>query len=133
MSEKRDFLRVPKEAPVEVSELTYPLPERDECTVLGKNLSCGGICILATSEYKPGTVLSLKISLAGFHGFKKKTMVIDTSSIAPLTVIGEVVWCMMGTDETGFEVGVKFLDIYEDDTIALECYLSDYHEYGEGI
>ena len=47
------------------------------------------------------------------------------SAAEPLTAIGEIVWCTPTTNGTGYEIGVKFVDIYEDDYKALTKYLEN--------
>ena len=50
---------------------------------------------------------------------------LDISREPPLTAIGEVVWLREDPSGDGYEVGIKFLNIYEDDYRALMKYLKD--------
>ena len=124
--EKRDYRRLPKEIPLEINTLTYPLPKEwgDHCR--GKDISAGGICFVSSTPYHPGTVLSLKLNIQGWDVYKKPhAVIVDISRGSSLHVIGEVVWCRNTPGNSANEVGIKFLDIYEDDRRALIKYLND--------
>ncbi|QTA89818.1 PilZ domain-containing protein [Desulfonema magnum] len=120
----REFPRISKEIPIEVSKISYPLPETPGKSYLSKNISIGGICFSLTIPYEPETVLSLKINIPGWESYKKPfSLFLDVSSDAPLTAIGEVVWCRKLSGGPGYEMGVRFVDIYKDDYQALMKYL----------
>ncbi|OQX23549.1 MAG: hypothetical protein BWK80_25365 [Desulfobacteraceae bacterium IS3] len=122
--EQRRFSRICKEIPVEVSELSYPVSLEPGEKCLCKNIGAGGICFRVSEEYKPKTLLSLKISIPGWQGYKKPfSFIVDISSKRPLTAIGEVAWSRKLSDDTGYDVGIRFVNIYEDDYAALMKYI----------
>lgn len=123
MKEKRIFHRIPKEVEVELSELSYPLNNGSERSGRGMNIGGGGICITSSDEYSTGVLLNLKIGLSGLNNYKKISMFYDTSAEEPMTAIGEVVWCKKVPDNDYYEIGIRFVDIYEDDREALKRYL----------
>lgn len=123
-TDQREFARICKEVVIEVSEIAYPLPQEPGERCVCKNISGGGICFTTTSPCKPKTLLSLKLHITGWQSYKKPfSRVLDISSEEPLTAIGEAVWCRRLADGSAYDVGIKFVNIYEDDYKALMKYL----------
>ena len=132
--DQRNYPRIPKEVSVAVAKLEYPLPENVGEAATLKNIAEGGICLVVTTPYEPGTRLSLKINLKGWRRHVKSVAsIIDDSAgivaTTPLTAIAEVVWVTPASDGHNYEIGVKFLDIYEDEYNALKKYLENLADY----
>lgn len=126
VSDQRKYPRIPKEIKVEVQPLTYPLPKNSAATAQSKDISRAGLCFLSEKSYDPKSVLSLKINLEGLAGYKRPhSRLLDLSEAQPLSVIGEVAWCRKSLDSPFHEVGIQFVNIYEDDERALSSYLKD--------
>lgn len=115
----REFPRLPKEVSVEVSELRYPLPTKAQEVAISKDISPKGICFRTTGFFEPGTLLTLKINLTGWQTYKRKLAVVLEEELSqPLNSLAEVVWCR-DDGGGGKDVGVKFVNIHEDDYNAL--------------
>ena len=126
--DQRRFRRVSEQVSIDVNELTYPLPDNDGQPAEGRNIGEEGICFAIERSFAPGAVLSLKIRLVGWQRHKRSVAVLidDDQAAAPLTVVAEVVWCRQTHSAPDrFEVGVKFLNIYEDDYRALCAHLKE--------
>ena len=125
LKDRRNFPRISKETSIEVEELSYPLPREPGEDGVSKNIGAGGVCFTTAASYNPGTLLSIKINLLGWQRYKNSfTRTLDiSSSREPLSGIGRVVWCQELEDEGGYEIGLEFVDIYEDDYKALMKYL----------
>ena len=123
--ENRKFPRIPKEVSININKLTYPLQEGPGESGIGKNMGENGICFSTSTYYELKTILSLEIKLTGWlHHKKTVSSILDHSkATAPLTAIAGVVWSKKLIDRSGYEVGVKFIDIYEDDYKALKKHL----------
>lgn len=123
--EKRKFPRIPKQVPINVKKLIYPLPEGPGERGTGKNIGENGICLSTSTSYQPKTLLSLEIKLTGWQHHKKNvsSMLDPLAATAPLTAIAEVIWSKKLSGGRGYEVGVKFVDIYKDDYKALKKHL----------
>lgn len=52
----------------------------------------------------------------------------DISSARPLTAIGEVAWTRELSDGMGYDIGIRFVNIYEDDYAALMKYIETRQE-----
>ena len=131
---QRNFPRLPKAVPVTISKLEYPFIAAEDQSGQLKNIAEGGICFTSVTGYEPGTRLSLKITLKGWRRhLKSVTAILDdtaaTTATAPLTAIAEVTWISPLPNGNGYEIGVKFLDIYEDEYRALRKYLENLADY----
>jgi len=64
------------------------------------------------------------MEIKGWQNYKKKfSMIFNGVTKTPLSVIAEVIWCTIVPDRSEYEIGVKFLDVYEDDYQAFLRYL----------
>lgn len=124
-NDKRAFLRIASTASIEAALLTYPLESRDQTRGVCRNISGGGVCFTSNTPFTPGSMISLNIDLGGWQNHKKSvsTLLDDSAGQVPLTVIAKVVWCHENEDRAGYDVGVTFKDVYEDDYRALLDYL----------
>lgn len=122
---KREYPRIPKEVPIEIIQLEYPPSTAEGEKATAKNIAESGVCLTVAKPYEPKTVLSLKVGLKGWRKYLKNVAyrLDEVKARAPLTAVAEVVWCnKIGGGE--YEVGMKFIDIYEDDQIAFRNYIS---------
>ena len=123
---RRDFPRISRRAAVTVSKLEYPVSDVQAKPADIKDVSREGVCFITTELYQPGTMLNLAIELRGWqHYLRTTTSIVDAATMSkPLTAIAEVVWNKRLAPGCGYEVGVRFKDIYEDDLQAFHEYLS---------
>ncbi len=122
--ERRRFPRIPKAVTVEVVKLLFPLPTKPDSVALGKDISGGGISFNSDMPFDAGTSLSLKIHLKGLAEHRKPhSYLVDIAQSQPLTALGEVMWCRPNSQTGGWDVGIQFTNIYEDDFKALKQYL----------
>ena len=118
--ERRSFMRLPKNTRVEYHRLKYPLDYKniEEATV--KNIGGGGLLFESNHIIDVGTILQLDITLQGWHKFRPGFLKVHESSISrPVTAIAEVVRVDEIIREKRYEIGVKFVNIYEDDLKGL--------------
>ena len=121
---KREFPRIPKRMPIEINRLAFPMSDEPEGKGTGKNISQGGVCFSVPDRYEPGAILSLKMRLVGWSQHKKPhSYLVDIASEPDFTALGEVVWCRKHATQEQYDIGVKFVNIYEDDLKALMEYL----------
>jgi len=135
--ESRRQPRILKDAKVEHSELFYPLDEREVKVTKMKNISGGGLLIMMDRPCQVGTLLEIEIDLKGWArhrpGFFRDGV---TDLDRPITVLAEVVWTEPkrkgGTGEVvGYNVGVEFTNIYEDDLKGLTKLIKSQATQGE--
>ncbi len=124
---ERECTRIPRGIHIEVKKLEYPLTNDFSEKGTSRNIAKQGICFTASTCYEPGEILSLSMKLNGWHRHRKGLSSVLNDQLSKtdvLTVIAEVVWAKTAIDVNGYNIGVKFINIYEDDMDALEIYFS---------
>jgi len=123
---RRNVIRIPKQFPVEIKKLEYPIQDSQGEVGAVKNIAENGVCLIVSKNYPPKSPISLKIDLKGWRRYLRSasTFVNNAFDTEPMTAIAEVVWSkeVSGTGE--YEIGVSFLDIYKDEYDALLKYLA---------
>lgn len=123
----RTCTRIPKGIHLQIKKVEYPQSDDFGERGTSRNIAKNGICFTVPSHYDAGDILSLSMKLNGWHRHRKGLTAILTDELSKtdvLTVIAEVVWAKKSTDTNGYDIGVKFINVYEDDLIALEKYFS---------
>lgn len=123
----RGCTRIPRGVHIEIKKLEYPVSTESGEKSTTRNIAKRGICFCATTQYKSGETLSINIRLKGWHRHRKGLTAIlndELSKIDVLTVIAEVIWSKQSATINRYDTGVKFINVYEDDLIALEKYFS---------
>ena len=123
----RECTRIPRGVLIEIKKLEYPLSNESGEKSTTRNIAKHGICFTAPTQYKPGETLSINIMLKGWHRHRKGLSAIlndELSKTNALTIIAEVMWSKKSASINGYDVGVKFINVYEDDMVALEKYFS---------
>ncbi|MCK5002055.1 MAG: PilZ domain-containing protein [Gammaproteobacteria bacterium] len=123
----RECTRIPKEIQIEIKKVEYPLSNKSEEDGISKDIAKQGICFTTPTQYEPGKMLSLNMKINGWHRHRKGLKTILSNELSEtdiLTVIAEVVWTKASADGNDYDIGVKFINVYEDDMIALEKYFS---------
>jgi c-di-GMP-binding flagellar brake protein YcgR len=116
-SDRRQFRRIPLEAHVSFREITFSKQPETGASVY-KDVSGGGLLVHAANEVPLGTLLKLEIRLPGWGRHLGHFGPLADVDQRPLVAVGEVVR-LEALEEGGFELGVKFLNVYPDDLSAL--------------
>ena len=123
----RECTRIPRGVHIEIKKLEYPVSNESGENGTTRNIAKRGICFSTPTQYKSGETLSISIRLKGWHRHRKGLTAIlndELSKTDVLTVIAEVIWSKKSVRVNGYDMGVKFVNVYEDDLIALEKYFS---------
>ncbi len=116
-SERRQFTRIPLGATVGFQELTFSgAPEPSESVF--KDVSGGGLLLSTPREYPLGTLLKLEVRIPGWGRHQNAFDPVSDRETRPLVAVGQVVRVEQ-MDTGGFELGIKFLNVYPDDWVAL--------------
>ncbi len=133
MRERRQYPRHIKELSVHIKNRAHKVAGRlkksdagrDSQTAVGKDISLGGLCFYSKIAYEPDTRLEMTIRILDFKNEAGYTpMHLKTSSV-PVRAEGQVIWNKAVGDGGGYEVGVEFTEIYEDDYKILQKNLKD--------
>ena len=92
-----------------------------------KDIGRDGVCFQSPDPFAAQDMLSLKIHLLGWQRHQTTLLSIldEATAAAPLTAVAEVIWCKASADESGYDVGARFRDIYEDDFKAFLKHLQN--------
>ena len=122
--EKRRYFRLSKEARVTCQEITYPLGQTPEFEVYMVDVSEGGVGFKDSPQaFEVGIPIQVALLLQGWHRHTSEFLKYDDTSVSrPLTAVGRVTRCAQGGDGK-YEVGVEFLDIWEDHWNAMRTLL----------
>lgn len=117
MKEKRRFARLNLLADTFYKKKTVPQKKK---LSLFKNISIGGICLIAYEELQAGDLLDLEIYLPGYN--------------IPINIVGRVVWVkefVIGGPpaEKRFDAGVEFIEAKEEDVKEIGKYIANYVAY----
>ncbi len=119
-AERRRYERLPKNFRVEVREFKFPLAQQRPHEVCCTDISSGGLRVECPDRFEQGDKVTVKIhipSLNKYHpGFLK---VFETDSGQYLQAIAEIMWVEERGDEPGYALGIRFLDVDQDDWRAL--------------
>lgn len=123
----RSCTRIPKDIHLDIQKVEYPQSNKDNEAGTTINIAKQGICFSVPTQYNSGDILSLSMKLNGWHRHRKGLTAILSNELSKtdvLTVVAEVVWTKTSTESSGYDIGVKFINVYEDDMVALEKYFS---------
>ena len=87
-----------------------------------RDVSGGGLLVHSAGSVPLGTLLKLEIRLPGWGRHLGHFGPLADVELRPLVAVGEVVR-VEALEEGGFELGVKFLNVYPDDLSALLKYI----------
>ncbi|NOZ12835.1 MAG: PilZ domain-containing protein [Acidobacteria bacterium] len=119
--ERRKFKRLSKSASLKVQVLSY----QDEPI---QNVSCyrdlggGGMLFESKVPYETGTLLKIQAMVPGWGGYIRNFKRREDNEKHALITVAEVVR-VESADNGGFEIGVHFVNIYENDHRALIEYI----------
>ena len=107
MEERRKFVRLDTRLPVSYQVMRGPASKGS----LSSDISGGGVCLFLSEPLKPGTILSVEVTLP--------------EQARRIAFTGEVIWCeqyeVIGKTqrERSVEAGVKFIQIEPPDQQAI--------------
>ncbi|MFH1459241.1 MAG: PilZ domain-containing protein [Candidatus Omnitrophota bacterium] len=103
--EQRKFVRI--DANFVVSYYIYPKHIKETDMTLTRNLSLGGICFTTDKHFPPGIILQITLRLPKISHLVK--------------ILGEVVYVKQEKNKKIlFDIGIKFVQIKEEDIVTLE-------------
>ena len=115
--ERRQYRRIPLEASVSYQELSFHKGEEPAQSSY-RDVSVGGLLLESPRSYALGTLLKLEIHVPGWGRYQNHFGPVQDIESRPLVALGTVVRIEQ-LDEGGFELGIKFQNVYPDDLAAL--------------
>ena len=120
-AERRTYRRLPMGATVGFQELSFSSVPEPTASVYA-DISAGGLLITSPRAFPLGALLRLEIRVPGWGRHQGGFGPAHDQDLRPLVAVGEVVRTeTLGEGE--FELGVKFLNVYPDDQVALRKFI----------
>lgn len=116
-NERRQFRRIPVGAAVSYQELSFS-GEIEPSESVYLDVSGGGLLLASPREFPLGTLLKLDIRVPGWGKHQASFAPAADKDLRPLVAVGQVVRVEQ-LDAGGFELGIKFVNVYPDDQAAL--------------
>ena len=119
-SERRKFMRLPKNYRVEIRELAFPLNQQKWLALECVDISAGGLRLTTPRKFSSGQRLQVKIYIPGLNKFHPSFFKVFESDVGQsLEAVAEVAWVKEILPLAKYELGLRFVDVYEDDWRAL--------------
>lgn len=119
-SERRKFMRLPKNYRVEIRELAFPLNQQKWLPLECVDISAGGLRLTTPRKFSSGQRLQVKIYIPGLNKFHPSFFKVFESDVGQsLEAVAEVAWVKEILPLAKYELGLRFVDVYEDDWRAL--------------
>ena len=130
-NERRKHKRFAKKISIQINDRSLGIFDKHENeggarvseVVRGKDISEGGMCFLSPVPYAVRTVLGLIIRISDLDEVRRRLPMYLAVSSIPIAAEGEVVRCEPSAYGAGYEVGIRFVDIFEDDYKILRKHL----------
>ena len=119
--ERRQYRRIPLEASLSFQELSFHKGEAPAMTSY-RDVSAGGLLVESPRAFPLGTLLKLELRVPGWGRFQNHFGPVQDAEVRPLVALGMVVRVEQ-LDTGGYELGVKFQNVYPDDLDALVKFL----------
>lgn len=119
--ERRQFRRIPLEASLSFQELSFHKGETPAMSSY-RDVSAGGMLVDSPRAYSLGTLLKLELRVPGWGKYLNHFGPTQDNEVRPLVALGMVVRIEQ-LDAGGYELGVKFQNVYPDDLEALVKFL----------
>ncbi|MFO7817871.1 MAG: PilZ domain-containing protein [Thermodesulfobacteriota bacterium] len=124
--ERREFVRLPKNYRVSMRKLAFPLSGQKKIELDCVDISCGGMRVQSFARVEEDQKLHVEISIPRLNKFHPGYFkVFESATSQKLKAVAKVAWVRNLDFEARYEVGIKFLDVDEDDWKALYHVLLD--------
>ena len=113
-------MRIPRKFKVEIAQLAFPLDSQEKIIVESADISAGGLRIVCNKMFACADKVQVKVYIASFNKFHPGFLKALESDVGQyLQAVAEVAWVSNAPGAQRYKIGLKFLDVYEDDWHAL--------------
>ncbi len=117
---RRQYQRLRKKFRVEISEFRYPPAEQPAVSTHCRDISQGGLRVESPRSFQAGEKIQLTIYISGLNKFHPSYFKVFESDVGQhLVAVAEVAWIDEKAPLTLYDMGLKFVDVWEDDWKAL--------------
>ena len=119
-NERREYSRLPKDFRIDLNKFAFPVNAQKVHSTKCINISAGGLLLESSQKFEPGDKVQVRIYTPRLNKFHPSYFkVFETSNGQNVLAIAEVARTEEKIPLQKYEVGVKFVDVYEDDWKAL--------------
>lgn len=119
-NERREYVRMPKNIRVDLSRFAYPLNAQRIHTVECINISAGGLLLQSPQKFETGEKVQVRIYMPRLNKFHPSYFkVFESTEGQNVLAIGEIARSEEKIPLSKYELGIRFVDVYEDDWRAL--------------
>jgi len=119
-NERREYVRLPKDFRIELSKLSFPLNSQKVHNAKCINISAGGLLLETSRKFEAKEKVQVRIYTPGLNKFHPSYFkIFETSHGQNVLAIAEVARIEDKIPYEKYEIGLKFVDVYEDDWKAL--------------
>jgi c-di-GMP-binding flagellar brake protein YcgR len=118
--ERRQYERLPKNFRVELKELAFGASNNQAVQTRCLNISAGGLLLEVPRSFSQGQKVQVRLYVPSLNRFHPSFFKVFESSLEQsLLAVAEVARVQEKVPLQLYQVGIKFLDVYEDDWQAL--------------
>ncbi|MFP4392344.1 MAG: PilZ domain-containing protein [Desulfohalobiaceae bacterium] len=118
--ERRQYARLPKNFRVELRELSFSASQKQAVQTRCLNVSAGGLLLETSRSFSQGQKVQVRLYVPSLNRFHPSFFKVFESSLdQSLLAVAEIVRLEEKVPLQLYQVGIQFLDVYEDDWQAL--------------
>jgi c-di-GMP-binding flagellar brake protein YcgR len=129
--ERRSYERLPRQFRVQLIPFAFTHNRQPTLATRCVNISAGGILLESDTFIEVGEKVQVRLFLPRLNKYHPSYFKVFESSVDQnLLAVAEVVRCETKAPASSYDIGIKFLDVYEDDWQALYRMLQSEAEVG---
>ncbi len=112
---------------MEVQDFIFPLKGQKKTEVESADISVGGLRVICNRRFQENQQVQVRVFIASFNKYHPGFFKVFESDLGQyLQAVAEVAWVKERIPLTSYEVGLRFVDLYEDDWQALRKMILNY-------
>lgn len=120
---RRQFVRIPNHCKLTAQKILFAAKADTETLGEARNIGAGGLMFVAKHDYHKDDMFKMTITIPRWKKQHPQFLRVYENDIdSELTAVCQVTRAVQLTDGT-YEVGAKFINIYEDDRIGLQRFI----------
>lgn len=125
-SERRQHTRLPKSYRLELAEFAFPLRDQPRISATCEDVSAGGLSVVVPRRFEVGDKVQVRLHMARLNKFHPGFFKVFESDVdQSLQAVAEVVRVEERAPFCSYCLGLRFIDVYDDDWRALHGLIQD--------
>ena len=124
-SERREHTRLPKSYRVELREFKFPISAQKSVALSCVDISSGGLAVDSPRKFVFDEMVQVKIYIPRLNKYHPGYFKVFESDVDQfLQAVAKVAWVKEIVPFSKYQLGLEFVDVYEDDWKALQSMIS---------